>query len=55
MILGRNELAKWQKLNSAHIDLPRRTLFVNEKANAIIEDDLDGNEENHKRPEDIED
>ena len=23
MILGRNELAKWHKLNSTHIDLPR--------------------------------
>ena len=23
LILGRNELAKWQKLNSTHIDLPR--------------------------------
>lgn len=45
MILGRNELAKWQKLNSAHIDLPRRTLFVSEKAN-VIEEDLEGNDEN---------
>lgn len=25
LILGRNELAKWHKLNSTHIDLPRHT------------------------------
>ena len=24
LILGRNELAKWNKLNSMHIDLPRQ-------------------------------
>lgn len=35
LILGRNELAKWQKLNSAHIDLPWRTLYNTDKNNPI--------------------
>ena len=33
LILGRNELAKWQKLNSTHIDLPRRGQYFAEKFN----------------------
>lgn len=45
LILGRNELAKWQKLNSAHIDLPRRALYTTDKNNpAAYEDELEPNE-----------
>lgn len=33
LILGRNELAKWQKLNSTHNDLPRRALYTIDKNN----------------------
>lgn len=39
LILGRNELAKWQKLNSAHIDLPRRALYTTDKNNPTAYDD----------------
>jgi len=39
LILGRNELAKWQKLNSAHIDLPRRALYSTDKNNPVAYED----------------
>lgn len=58
LILGRNELAKWQKLNSAHIDLPRRALYTTDKNNpTAYEDELEPNEASGDKcqPDEIED
>ena len=50
LILGRNELAKWQKLNSTHIDLPRRGQYFAEKFNKREDE---GNLAEHNDIEDI--
>lgn len=48
-MLGRNELAKWQKLNSAHIDLPRRAMYSTDKSNpAAFDDDLEPEDDSQK-------
>lgn len=51
LVLGRNEIAKWQKLNSAHIDI-RRALYSTDKNNpAAFDDDLEPDNDSQKADE----